>query len=864
MRLLFFLIFLLVFTGLKAQINDDFSDGDFTANPAWSGDAALFKVNTSKKLQLNASGSDTAFLATPNALINGTQWSFYVKQSFNSSVNNHSRIYLVSDSQNLKGPLHGYFVQFGSSQDDICLYRQDSLTLTKIIAGTHGNTGNSTNTFTLKITRDTSGNWELFSDASAGNTFVSEGKAKDTTYKTTAWFGVFCKFTSSNSKKFYFDDFLVQKITIDTTPPVITAVTAVSASALDVVFNEPVDDTSAAMTSNYLVDNGIGQPQSASRDAVNTNIVHLTFSQSFVLAKNYTLTAGGIKDPAGNVMNTATRSFYYYVPQAFDVVFNEIMADPTPVVGLNGKEYIEIYNRSDFDINLGGWTFTNKTTKTILPDSIIGKGEYIILCKDDYIQDFSQYGKVIGLSSFSLVNSGSSLILTGKNGGVIHNVSYSVKWYGQSSKAEGGWSLEQIDPDNPCGCASNWWASNDNKGGTPGKINSVDASNPDITAPRILRITANDSANITVFFTEPMDSASILNPKAYFMTGGIDFPLSVTGHYPGYSSVKLNTATPLKQGEVYKLQIKDSLYDCTGNLLTINTTVRFGLARNVENNDVVINEILFNPKDNGVDFVEIYNRSRKIIDLKDLRLCNYSPEIEDFENIEEITEEGIALFPGDYFVLTTDPAMVKKQYFTKSPDNFAAMNGFPVMSNSSGNIWLITKAHKVIDSIYYDEEMHYPLLRDVEGVSLERLNYDLPSTPSNWHSAAETAGFATPAYINSQFSQSGDAPEDISVSPDIFSPDNDGYDDVLNINYKLNSGTNISKIIIYNTRGQVVRTLSTSSFYGTEGVVTWDGTTDNGDKAPLGIYIIFVETLNLDGSVKTYKKSATLGGRLGG
>ncbi len=864
MRLFFLNIFLftLFSTALQAQLNDDFSDGDFTSNPAWTGDVSEFKVNSSNKLQLNSSGTDTAYLCTANSLMSGAEWSFYIKQSFNSSANNHSRIYLVSDAQNLKGPLHGYFVRFGSSQDDICLFRQDGLTLTKIIQGTHGNTGASTNSFTIKVKRDTLGNWELFSDATASTAFVSEGTAFDTSYSTTNWFGIFCKHTSSNSTKFYFDDFLIQKIQIDTFPPFVSSLKVLSDSSLHLLFSEAVDTASATDADNYLVDNAIGKPLKAVVDAQNPALVHLFFQNHFVLAKQYTLTVGNVKDLNNNVMKQASISFFYYIPREFDVLFNEIMADPSPVVGLPDAEYLELYNRSPFDINLKNWQLTTGTKKSIFPDSTIKSGEYVILCRDADAGYFSSFSKVIGLSSFSLTNSGGQIILKDDKGGIIHFVNYSDKWYGQSSKADGGWSLEQIDPQNPCGCRSNWWASDDAKGGTPGKINSVNAANKDMQAPEISRVAVDDSKHITVYFSEPMDSASVLKPAAYMMYDSLGYALAASSYPPDYSSVTLETPKPLKARTVYKLQIKDSLFDCVGNALMLNTTVPFGMAETPLRNDLVINEVLFNPRDNGVDFVEVYNRSKKIIDLKDLRLSNYSEDLQDYENIKKISDESIPLFPGEYYVLTTDPDIVKKQYKTTAPDNFATMESLPSMPNNSGNIYLITSSLNCIDSLWYDESMHYALLSDYEGVSLERIDYDKPSSPDNWHSAAEAAGFATPAYRNSQYSTSENPPAQFSISPEIFSPDNDGYNDVMTLSYDLPSGTAISKVMIFNSAGQLVKTLSGLYTAGTTGSLRWDGTTDNNGKAPVGIYVVFIQTLDLNGNVRNYKLSVTVGAKL--
>ena len=64
MKKLFSVFLIILSISVNAQLTDDFSDGDFTSNPSWTGDAAHFKVNTTYELQLNSSGDNTSILAT--------------------------------------------------------------------------------------------------------------------------------------------------------------------------------------------------------------------------------------------------------------------------------------------------------------------------------------------------------------------------------------------------------------------------------------------------------------------------------------------------------------------------------------------------------------------------------------------------------------------------------------------------------------------------------------------------------------------------------------------------------------------------------------------------------------------------------
>jgi len=851
------------------QFNDNFSDGDFTQNPQWIGDQSLFVVENNI-LKLNSvSGNDSTYLSTASSIINDTEWNFWVRLAFTPSNNNHPRIYLVSDNANLRAPLNGYFLRIGKDGTDnkrIYFFRQSGTTATEIFTGATNIASGTNNILRIKVTRNAAGVWNFFCDPQGGQAFVSQGSVSDNTHTSTSWFGVLCKYTSSNINKFYFDDFYVGPIIVDVTPPSITAVSAISANQLEVTFSEAVELNSAENTNHYNVNLGIGNPFLAERSSTNFSKVTLHFTNNFTQALTYTLTATNISDLNNNIMGMGSMPFTFFTPSLHDVVFNELMADPTPVVGLPEYEYIELYNRTNLPVNIKNWILRHGTTDRTLPDAIIPPDSFIVLTSPAAFPHLSSYGNVVevtGLSTTALTNAGTTLVLLDNNNEIIHAVAYSETWYADNSKKDGGWSLEQIDPNNPCGGSQNWKASINPSGGTPGRRNSINASNTDITPPEIVRIGVIDSVTIEVFFSERMKLATINNVQDYTIDNNIGQPIQLTQNAPLYQSVVLKLNAQILPQTTYKLTVSNTLEDCVGNLMGDKNFAFFGLSEKPLPNDIVINEILFNPPTNGVDFVEIYNRSNKIIDLIDLRLTSKDTIINELTSIRVITEGSYLMFPGEYIVLTTHINRVTNFFYAPLPNKIISMSSLPAFNNASGIAVLADIANVEIDMLIYDEKMHYPLLTTYKGVSLERIHYDRPSNDkTNWHSAAAGVGYATPTYKNSQFGQFVSADDAISLYPDIFSPDNDGHNDVLNIAYKFEEPGYVANIMIYDARGRQIRYLVKNELLGTEGVFSWDGITDGNLKATIGIYIVYVEVFNTKGDVKKYKKTTVLGGKL--
>jgi len=860
----FFLIFFLLPTLILAQVTDDFEDGDFTQNPGWSGTETNFIVNTSSQLQLNDTAANISYLVTANSLATDCEWRCWVKLSFSPSANNNARIYLVSDQSDLTQALNGYFLQLGESgsSDAIELFRQEGETVSSICGGTEGLIATSFS-IRIKVTRSLEGLWKVFADPTGGENFQAQGEGFDNTFTSTSYFGFYCLYTVSNSTKMYFDDVYLGPVIVDNEPPVLLSVSATSDSTLKLIFNEPVEKESAETVSNYGVDQGIGIPLTAIQNETNGAEIQLMFDNHFENGKQYTLDVSGVKDLSDNEMLPQQFGFSYYQAQPFDIVVNEIMADPSPQVGLPNFEYLELFNQTDKTIDLDQWILTiGSSNKTFSNVSIDASG-YLILSDEEAEAELSVYGPFYGFSSFTLTNSGQTLTLIDKNGNKVSGITYSDNWYKDPDKEDGGWSLEQINPQNICSAGDNWRASENASGGTPGEVNSVFSDQVLLPGVDHLEVVANNI--LRLFFNQAMEPLSLQDVNNYSVDQEIGNP-SVVFLIEGETNVaELYFDQAFSQGIIFNLTVSKALTNCLGVHPENDTIIPFGLGEKAAEHDVIVNEILFNPWTNGVDYVEVFNRSEKVIDLSQLQIgtVKVSPPNPPDTLFYSITNQQTLFVPGTYICLTISPEIVKSQYHTDNPNGFIKVDPFPAYNNGDGSCLLFTYSGEMIDAFDYSEEMHYPLLNYVDGVSLERISFDNPTQDkNNWHSAAESSGFGTPAFRNSQFVPPGDQADQIIIEPEIFSPDNDGYNDVISIKYLFAQPGYMMTVHVFNSGGHLIRKLVNNQYLGVEGAVNWDGIQDDNSKAPIGIYIFYIQVYDLNGNVKKYKKTGVLASKL--
>jgi len=549
---------------------------------------------------------------------------------------------------------------------------------------------------------------------------------------------------------------------------------------------------------------------------------------------------------------------YLCAQNRYDVVIDEIMADPTPVVGLPNNEWIELKNTTTSAINLSNWRIGDASGQSgPMPNYILQPDSYVIICTGSAVAAMSAYGAVISVTSFpSLDNDAEQLYLKAANGKTIHAVSYTAAWYQNEVKKDGGWTLEMIDTKSPCAGSGNWKASISTTGGTPAAKNSIDAVNNDAIAPQLKKAYTTDNSTIILVFDEPLDSLSGATLSNYTSDGGLNFA-GATTLAPLFNQVQLKTTAPLTVNTVYTITATNAK-DCKGNTINNSNKAKVGLPVDAVAGDWIINEILFNPKPNGYDYVEFYNNSNKILDAAKLFIANRS-STGVISSIKPLSTAIHYIFPNDYIVVTEDADNLALNYLVKNPDNVLVIASMPSFPDDAGDVVALNFQGEVVDEVKYKDDWHFKLIDNAEGVSLERIDPNAPAQDAgNWHSAASTAGYGTPTYKNSQYKQTATVDATITIAPKIFSPDNDGRDDLASIQYQIEEAGYVANITIFDAGGRPVKNLVRNGTLALSGYWNWDGLDDKGNKLSIGTYVIFTEIFNLQGKKKQFKNTVVL------
>jgi len=377
----------------------------------------------------------------------------------------------------------------------------------------------------------------------------------------------------------------------------------------------------------------------------------------------------------------------------------------------------------------------------------------------------------------------------------------------------------------------------------------IDKFKEDKTGPTLVDLFVSSDQSLLLTFNEKLDVSNAEKPENYVVDNNFGSPLNSVADG---ARVFLTFDQPFESGIPYQLAIMN-LTDENGNEL-IPLASPFVVTVPPSVGDLVINEVLSDPIPNGTDFVEIYNVSEKFINLNGLIIENV-----DKEESKTITE-NIELRPGQYLCFTEDKDFILENYITTDADQIIEID-LPSFNNDEGNVSLshTDTPAAYIDQFDYTDDLHFELLDDTEGVSLERLSFNADSqSADNWNSAASTVGFATPGVANSNLINIGIVEGEFSLVSQTFSPNSDGDNDQLIINYSLEKSGYIANVKIFDDEGFEIDQIMSNASLATEGLITWDGTNAEGNKSEIGIYIILTELFHTDGDVKNFKNVCVL------
>ncbi|MFM2291146.1 MAG: hypothetical protein RIS29_959 [Bacteroidota bacterium] len=360
----------------------------------------------------------------------------------------------------------------------------------------------------------------------------------------------------------------------------------------------------------------------------------------------------------------------------------------------------------------------------------------------------------------------------------------------------------------------------------------------DNVAPIWKRLSISGTNRVSLTFSEPMD----FTHSAYEVS---DFTGSITSQVVSAdkTTVDLSFNTDFETGRLYSFCLT-GIADLAGNRLA-DSCKTTGIIEQKQPGDLVINEIMFENPVNSLEYVEIYNKSSKYLDISGCIVGSLRSD-KSYSTVTKIPVETY-LLPDSYIAITEDADSVFR-YHNCSSEARIVSSEWTSLNNDAATIALLNTAKDTTyDAVTYSTKWHHPLVKNPKGVALERINPELPSNEaSSWHSASSETLYGTPGYRNSQYReiQSGDQQKLVWLEPEAFTPDNDGIDDVCMIHYQTESAGYVCNALILTPNGEKVFQIAQNQLLGSAGFFTWDGKTQKGKNVNAGVYVLYFELFN--------------------
>ena len=542
-----------------------------------------------------------------------------------------------------------------------------------------------------------------------------------------------------------------------------------------------------------------------------------------------------------------TAAFLYCSNASAFPRINEIMYAPLDA----SNEWFELTNTGD-SIDLQNWKWKDATAslRFITAQSFtLHKDSFVVICQDSskFKTQFPLFkGKLFQTLWIALNNSGDNLILINESGERTDSVAYSSGWGGNT----GGYSLERKNPAGISNFGNNWGSCTDIFKATPGTENSIRIKELDLTIKR--------------FETEPFNpvAGGLLELSAVVSnTGASSSGNAALNFYDdsnldsiGQQSELVNSFTVSPLNPEDSLTFEMTLQDIAPGRKQLIVSIIFEPDQDTSDNkivrsvnisqpgqagSIVINEIMYEPLTGDAEWVEMYNPSSIEFDLKQWKLRDNTGTV-------DISDSSLIISPGGYLIIASDSSILSTYNYLKNANESVIVRVIQSLSlNNSGESLVVEDSLlTAIDKLTYSPSMHNPEIDDTRGVSLERINPALPSSYSNnWSSSADPSG-GTPGKRNSIFASAVKSSSELMISPNPFSPDGDGRDDVALISCSFSFSKGTIRANIYDIKGRMVRTLANNEQTGSEKAFLFNGYSDNNEKLSIGLYIVLIEAID--------------------
>ncbi|MBK8722489.1 MAG: lamin tail domain-containing protein [Saprospiraceae bacterium] len=194
--------------------------------------------------------------------------------------------------------------------------------------------------------------------------------------------------------------------------PFVQAVKLLSDKQVQIDFSIDMQNASLQNSSNYSIDQSVGAPSSIS--ILTNNSIVLNFNKALISGLNYNLQIKNVLSSFETTLKDTIFTIKYFTPSAinsYDLLINEIMADPSPTIGLPDAEYIEIYKNTSNYINLKDLKLIVGSNEFILPDYDF-KGNttnYVVIFTNKTGLDFGTNDTLSLAKNLNLTNDGTSI-----------------------------------------------------------------------------------------------------------------------------------------------------------------------------------------------------------------------------------------------------------------------------------------------------------------------------------------------------------------------------------------------------------------------------------------------------------------------